>query len=351
MAALKWSLSVGTGAAVVVVFTAFCLLTGAMLGSLWRTTSLQRPNLSSPLTIAVARPITADVWMPPPGGPARAPLIVYMPSWGGLRSDNLAMLHALCQRGYIVIATDDIAHDRPYADPDDEAARTAPYDLSSDDAVRRFIASANRRVVLQAQKVRDLLDGLTRDPDVRERIDFERAGMLGGSFGGATAALLGRQEPRFKALANLDGWQFGPGADDIIGRPYLVINSSESRFTERQLSSPDSDERNSALLNAFEQARQSRQAAARDDTYRYLIVGGSHNDLTDALHGWRRFAKWWIARPWGGPMADAVAMRRALDDIIGTFFDIHVRGADGKTVRAAAAGHAVLIDLGPAGMP
>lgn len=350
-AALKWPLQIGGGVMALLLFTTACVLAGAMLGSVWRTASIERRNVARTVAIDAARPITASVWLPPAGGPARAPLVVYMPGYQSGRLNNVDLLHTLSLRGYLVVAVDDIFHDAPYDAPDDEAARLAVFDYSSDASVQRFIALADRRAMLQAHKIISLLDGLGRDPALGSRIDFDKIGMIGGSFGGAAAALVARRDPRIKAAVNLDGWQFGFALDDIIERPYLAINSCEAHFTSRDLASADVQLRNEARLNELEYERQRRQAAARSDTYRYLTPGGSHNDLTDALRGRRRLMNWWIARATGVPMPDAAALRIALDELIGTFLDVHVRGLGLVPVRAAAARFRELTDLGRDGKP
>ena len=295
----------------------------------------------------------ADVWLPSPStGAERAPLVVYMPGWGASRRDNLALVRALMRRGYAVVALDDIAQDGIVADPADEAARTAPYDLSSDSAAAKFIAAADRRVVLQAGQVQALLDALSSDAALSARIDVGRAGMVGYSFGGATAALLGRQEPRLKAIVNLDGWQFGPRADEPVERPFLVINSIESMFTPQTLEAPDASVRHAALLNAKEQAWQMRQVVGRADAVRLLLAGGSHSDLGSGLGSVRRWVASWLAGSSSRqPHVDASKARAALDDVVPSFFDRFLRDPSGRALDGVIAAHSVLINLGPDRLP
>ncbi|MEZ4456122.1 MAG: hypothetical protein R2882_06170 [Gemmatimonadales bacterium] len=60
------------------------------------------------------------------------------------------------------------------------------------------------------------------------RLDLERIGIFGMSYGGATAGEFCRLDPRCRAGANIDGGQFGGLADDSLTVPFLIIASEEN---------------------------------------------------------------------------------------------------------------------------
>lgn len=74
-----------------------------------------------------------------------------------------------------------------------------------------------------------VLDELERDglAPLAGRLDLDRVGALGHSFGGATAVALAMDDPRIDAAINWDGFQFG----DVYGRevpvPTLMIESEQ----------------------------------------------------------------------------------------------------------------------------
>ena len=55
------------------------------------------------------------------------------------------------------------------------------------------------------------------------RLDLDRLGALGFSFGGATAAQLCLTDPRCKAGVNMDGLQFGRVCGQSISQPFMVF--------------------------------------------------------------------------------------------------------------------------------
>src|SRR5262249_54297570 len=125
-----------------------------------------------------------------PGGPAHGPnpLVLYAAGWGNRADDSAMLLADLASHGYIVAAFDDIAHDPCLAsdakqDCDD---RTGELALDSPAAYRRSFAMAGRRIHQAASKGIAVLDALLAVPDLAGRIDSERIGAIGFSFGGAT---------------------------------------------------------------------------------------------------------------------------------------------------------------------
>jgi dienelactone hydrolase len=276
------------------------------------------------------------------------PLIIYLSGWGGSRANNTALLSALCDAGYAILALDDISQDAPYTAPLDEAARTAPPDYSTAAATQRFVEAGQRKAILQIEKITGLLDKLTKDTTIVPQfatagVQFNRIGVVGYSFGGATAAELGKRDPRVVAVANMDGAQITPSADQIAMFPYLMINSVEARLTPGYEQMPDGFARNDAFLNDAEDKRQIRQMEARKDAYRLLLRGAGHGDLSDGLGTWRRQLAW--LRP-GSRSISPGAARRALDAVIVTFLDAHVRQTPSASIPSVLAAHPDLISLG-----
>jgi predicted dienelactone hydrolase len=55
------------------------------------------------------------------------------------------------------------------------------------------------------------------------RLDLKNVGVMGHSFGGATAAMFCRKDPRCKAGIDLDGQLFGESAEPGINQPFMFL--------------------------------------------------------------------------------------------------------------------------------
>jgi dienelactone hydrolase len=317
--------------------------------------------VATPVTLEISVPATGtagagrqrsyklDVWIPPrvrPDGPV--PLVVYITGWASVRSNNKALLTAASDAGYAVLALDDISQDQPYDDALDEAARKAPFDLATEAHTRLLMDAARRKAALQVAKVSDLLDRLIADQTLVPQfaglgVRYDRVGILGYSFGGATAAELSKRDPRVKAAVNIDGWQLGASADQIVEVPFLMINSAEARLNPADERLPDSAARNEAVLNAIENERQMKQAAARSDSYRLYLRSARHGDFSDEVGAKRRVLAWLKSR---GQLITARATRRALDAMIVAFFDAHLRDSPSAPIPKVLAAHPDWIVLG-----
>jgi dienelactone hydrolase len=300
-------------------------------------------------TSARRRSYKVDVWVPARvEGTSSTPLIVYLTGWGSGRGDNTGLLGSLADAGYAVLALDDISQDAPYEDPRDEAARTATFDFSTDGHVRMLVEAAHRRAALQGEKISKLLDRLASDASLVPafspfRIDFKSVGVLGYSFGGATAAELGKRDKRVAAAVNIDGWQLTDSADQIAAFPLLMINSIEARCKPGDELLPDSPARHEAVLNRAENDRQILQVAARTDSYRLYLRSARHGDFSDHVLAKRRVLSWLKS---GGQLITARATRRALDAMMLAFFDAHVRQLSNASVSKVISEHPDWIVLG-----
>jgi dienelactone hydrolase len=182
----------------------------------------------------------------------RFPIITLSHGLGTPRFVFTARAEELASHGYVVVG---IEH--PYG---------AAVTRFPDGRVVAFSGSLQSldRIRLQAADVRFVLDSLEHlqraDPIglFTGRLDLGRIGMLGHSFGGATAALACVQDPRCTAGAVYDFELLDETYAAGAHKPLLVINSerfasSNGRFLERWTA----------------------------DGYRLVIAGTVHNDFMD----------------------------------------------------------------------
>ncbi|UPT63718.1 MAG: hypothetical protein M0D54_04000 [Hyphomonadaceae bacterium JAD_PAG50586_4] len=166
----------------------------------------------------------------------------------------------------------------------------------------------------------------------RERIDFDRVGFLGFSFGGATAAEAATMDQRFRAIVNLDGSLFGQAATQPPAAPYLTLLADfEPPSAPRDASSRRYEYaivREMALLEA-------ERAAAHDDTYAFLVRGALHEALTDEYGQASNARKWLMLSP-----ARAQTIRNAY---VLAFFNRYLRSQPEALLDASSTPYAEVI--------
>lgn len=155
-------------------------------------------------------------------GRERFPVVLFSPGYGMSRTLYSAVAEELASQGYVVAA---MAHtySAAVAFPD---GRKLPQtvQVAEDEALNRKIQDA---WTADARFVLDQLTALnTNDPQGRltGRLDLERVGMFGHSFGGSTSGEACRVDARFKAGINMDGTFFGqPAAGATV--PFLMLGA------------------------------------------------------------------------------------------------------------------------------
>lgn len=253
--------------------------------------------------------------------PGRLPVLVYFPGWGGVPSQGTVLIQDLASHGYVVAAPD--AWD-PAAYPHDPGAAAdvaTPLMFDSDLAAEVSMAAGARNAPRQARLARLVIDRLTdlnrADPAGRftRRLDLDRIGMLGFSFGGSVAVETAVDDPRVRAVANLDGGVFTDAYLRGFPQPYLLV--SEPPMTEADLRSPNPVTRREAIPTLEDEAR-IKGFMERWGGTRAIIQGMAHVNFQDAplLKDGRRV---------GGTINPQRA-RLLVDRLLLTFFDHHLRG-------------------------
>jgi predicted dienelactone hydrolase len=168
-------------------------------------------------------------------GSAPYPIIIFTPSWHGLRNQSMSLVEDLVSHGFVVVGVD-----HPYGSgitvfPDGGKILARPdqfIDTSSESTLRDTTLIAEQQVQIRAADlvfVLNALEDLNKRGRLRtltDRLDFSRVGLLGYSFGGAVAAQACWMDPRFLAALDLDGALFGEAARSGIKQPLFVISDS-----------------------------------------------------------------------------------------------------------------------------
>ncbi|MFJ9694401.1 alpha/beta hydrolase family protein [Kitasatospora sp. NPDC101183] len=171
---------------------------------------------------------------PVAAGGERFPVVLFSPGSGGVRTQNTAWAEELASHGYVVAALD-----HPY----DSAAvvladgRTVTTETtSSGDAAKDEELAAGWTAVRAADlgfvlgRLEALDRGENADP-LAGRLDTGRAAVAGHSMGGAAALQAARQDGRFAAVIDLDGFPHGP-VSPALGRPVLAMTQAITPATD-----------------------------------------------------------------------------------------------------------------------
>jgi len=242
----------------------------------------------------------------PPATLTSAPLILYAPGWGGDRAENARTAAMLASHGYVVAALDD-------------SAPQIRFDFSTEAATAETTSAAAARLDLA---LRDALSALNQlqacvaaQPLWRDKIDFNRVGFLGFSFGGAVAAEASLRDPRIAAVANLDGGLYAQAAEQGARRPYLVLASDFDPPSARRLASSRRHEWRVLYDGVLNEAAHTRRLGGDI----FLIRGAPHDAFLDSYAQGRQLKKWLLL-----PARRAEEIKHGY--VLG-FFDAHLRGA------------------------
>jgi dienelactone hydrolase len=218
---------------------------------------------------------------------ASLPFVVYVPEWHSRHDDNTFTLANLASHGFVIAALDATIFD-PWVDNgiDDNSCKTEHGFNAS--AARQDTKLAEHRVRRLAEKVSAFLNSLHslrsdyRTGALGERMDLQRVGILGYSFGGAVAAESALKDRRIVAAANLDGPVYGAAATTGVDAPYLLMLSDSARpaIACARTTQPYPRFTPPMAAKVFDAAR---RQARRPKSHIIRIAGAKHQDFSDRL--------------------------------------------------------------------
>ncbi|MER8187781.1 hypothetical protein [Kitasatospora sp. NPDC094015] len=181
-------------------------------------------------------------------GGGRFPVVLFSPGSGGVRTQNTAWAEELASHGYLVAALDHPYDSAAVVLTDGRTITTATHSSGDPDEDDRLAAgwTAIRAADLSFALTR--LEGLDRGADadpLRGRLDTGRVAVTGHSMGGAAALQAARQDHRFGAVIDLDGYPHGPTTPGL-DRPVLALTqeitpATDPRYLPRLTEVLDSD--------------------------------------------------------------------------------------------------------------
>jgi predicted dienelactone hydrolase len=267
----------------------------------------------------------ADAPIAQKGGPFS--VLLFNHGWAGRRTQDTFLTEDLASNGYVVAAIDHTYN----------AVRVAlPYDRIVDDTNGYDPLDASKHTAAEIEDtwnkelkrwVSDevfVLNALQNENmDSKSfwygRLNTERAGALGHSFGGAASIQVCSVDPRIQSALNMDGWTFG----DIQHRAakqqtmFLYAKAIPSETKDLRPSTPES-----RTLNELNASDENEVAASLKQYggYKLYVSGTSHMDFTDnpLINPSRR---------WGQPgHISAAEIQSIVRSYVLAFFDETIRG-------------------------
>jgi Predicted dienelactone hydrolase len=276
------------------------------------------------------------------------PVLLFSHGYGGILDQNTVQMEQLASRGYVLFS---IAH--PYdsaavAYPDKRlvkaseklGAKSSKAELAQLNVrIRALLDEARSATSLEAEQalVRTLFDLTSAqlgsslptwvedtgfvlsqlelveagkgDSPFAGRLDLDRVGVFGHSFGGATAGECCLLDPRFKAGLNLDGLQYGSVMGRSIRQPFMYFSSR----------GPEYERMNAAIY-----------ASHSGPLYHIAVPAAEHYDFTDFSLVLR-----FLRLPGLKGGIEGARMESIVNGYVAAFFDKELKGLDSGLLEAS----------------
>lgn len=196
----------------------------------------------------------------------RFPLLILSHGITGFRQIHTALIEELTSHGYVVAAPDHTYDCNLTVFPDGHTADYRSDITGHPDSVNIRRQQLNTRVA----DIHFILDQMLAADEYKNVIDFDKVGVLGHSYGGATAIQTAYEDSRFKAVLTLDSWM-NPIPDLIIeqgiSQPFLYLGRPHWNDSDY----PTSPSRLVLFLKNV-----------KNDRIHYTLQGARHMDFSDA---------------------------------------------------------------------
>jgi dienelactone hydrolase len=222
------------------------------------------------------------------------PVLLYTPSWSGIRTECTVQVEELASHGYVVVGIDHPYSSRIVAFPDGRIVRRkfiGNEDYSSQAAVEAFVKTADQQVELRARDARFVLDTLehlnANDPEglLAGSLDLARIGIFGFSLGGGTAAQACWLDRRFRAGLDMGGMIAGESAKEGTLSPFFFmfegLYESHPYKSETDTSHFDAKKRRDIEFT-WKQFALMKRSLSEYGGYWMVIHGIKHRDFCDS---------------------------------------------------------------------
>ena len=235
------------------------------------------------------------------------PIVIFSHGLGGHKTQNSINIEELVSQGYVVVAPDH-TYDANVTIFEDGTTIDFQSGLEDDISEQEFWDNRLPQVNTRAGDIKFIIDKLQtmKNNNLYKILDFDKIGVFGHSFGGATSIIASWNDSRVKACLNLDGW-FVPIVDEIINTglkiPFCYIGQ------ENWINTPQNYEK---VYNFFNNCQ--------SDSYFIKVKNTKHFDYADLPY----FSK--IGKVFGATGKDAdYQLTLNLNQVILGFFNEYLK--------------------------
>ena len=270
-------------------------------------------------------------------GEARYPVLLYNHGGGWTRFSATFTTEWLASHGYVVVSVDHTGFNKTLLFPDgyryqpDTLTMPAPnmanFRATVDENWAYLGNEAFPTWVKDARFALDRVEQLNREAGLFQgRLDLDRIGALGWSFGGATAVQLSREDSRVKAAVDQDGQLFGEVRERGSSRPVMLMHNDSDPLKQV----PDSLRPVMGELVA--------QVRRFDSTFRARTAGDWY-DVTIAKTNHGHFSDLTLFFPRDTTQMDPRRAHVIINAYTLAFFDFYLRGKSSPLLAGASPDH------------
>jgi predicted dienelactone hydrolase len=256
------------------------------------------------------------------------PVVLLRAGGSALTTDFTTLAEDLASHGFFVVG-----FDAPYRSfvvvlPDGRVVGRSPayhIENANGNLTDPVIGRLLQMWTADATFVVDQLQWLNRDPSEKlaSRMDLQRLGIFGHSFGGATALEFCHQDSRCKAALDMDGIPFGRVVPEGLSKPGMFLLSDHSR----EMADPESRPVLAEIQSIYERLPEGRL---------YVVIRtANHFSFSDQIL-LNSQAAMRLLRLTGFPGLDGRRGLAISADYVHTFFDVYLNGAPAEALTNLA---------------
>jgi len=258
------------------------------------------------------------------------PVVIMRAGGGAFTTDYTTLAEDLTSHGYIVVGFDAPYRTSLVVFPDKRVVERPPANnpenLNGEQAnrlINRLLpmwTSDTRFVVNQLQQLN------SADPSGKftGRLDMQRLGMFGHSFGGATALQFCHDDVRCQAGIDIDGSPFGSVVQEGLKQPFMFLLSDHSR----ERSDPASKQILADIQSIYDRLPNGR--------WLVTIRGAHHFSFSDQALLKSQYLIRVLASVAGFGKLDSRRGLAITASYVHTFFDVYLKGAPATLVTSVS---------------
>ncbi|MFT0801357.1 Platelet-activating factor acetylhydrolase plasma/intracellular isoform II [Bacillus swezeyi] len=260
----------------------------------------------------------------------RYPVVMISHGFGTSRLLHASQAENLASHGFIAVAIDHTYSTMATAFPDGRVTG-----LTTEQYMNGVSENSGKLGNIWTQDAGFVINQLEKlnDSDFKGKLDMNNIGMMGHSFGGATAFNAAYTNQKIKAGINMDGSLYDADGKQAISKPFLFMESSDFlKIRDKAMSGNISDEeiKNSGLTkeefnNMIEERK--KEYKIIDQASMVYIKGAAHYNFTD----FQLYSK--LLKPIG--MTGEIDGERGADivnEYVVDFFNKHLKGTGGNLI-------------------